>query len=111
MSMGDGGDRAHRPTAPGRPHSWTANVEGPSGASDIDWSASRADRIAQELPPARYAREMAHRQQIGASIQHRLAVQRKAAGPAGAARIPQGGGSALPAEVRSRMEPKLDADL
>ena len=53
----------------------------------------------------------AEREEAAASLRQRMTVMRKASGGAGPAAIPQGGGAPLPGGVRSRMEPRLDADL
>lgn len=56
-------------------------------------------------------RIVAQRQAAAVDAARRAAVQRKAAGIAGQARIPQSGGVPLPDDVRARFEPRLGADL
>lgn len=82
---------------------------------------SPADRIASEMPAAKWERIQAHRQAIGRSVARRFTIDRKAlAQPAterenssaeSQATIPEGGGQPLHAGVRKKLEPKLGADL
>ncbi len=51
------------------------------------------------------------RNEAAASLRNRLAVMRKADGKASPAAIPESGGGPLPGGVRSKMEPRLGADL
>jgi hypothetical protein len=53
----------------------------------------------------------AERQETASSLRNRLAVMRKGDGAAKSAAIPEGGGAPLPGAVRSKMEPRLGADL
>jgi hypothetical protein len=61
-------------------------------------------------------RILGNRQAVGASVMQRMAVMRKVGGAADVGtsaqpKIPEGSGQPLGGDVRSRMEPKLGADL
>ena len=75
-----------------------ADVEGMPRQRGL-FGASRMDAVRAE------------REEAAASLRNRMGVMRKADGKAGSAAIPGGGGAPLPAGVRSKMEPRLGADL
>jgi hypothetical protein len=94
------GGRTNRPGA-GNPLADTANVESPQMAPRARglFGASRMDAVEAE------------REEVAASLRQRLKVMRKTSNEATPTAIPEQGGRPLPAGVRSKMEPRLGADL
>src|SRR4051794_26418454 len=64
-----------------------------------------------EIGPARMNPVNEERAAANAQIQRSLKAWRAASGPAGQAGVPKTTGSPLPSSVRSKMEPKLGANL
>jgi hypothetical protein len=71
----------------------------------------RSLRPGESIGPARFNPIREERAAAADQIQRTLKVWRAGNGPVGRASIPEGGGSPLAAGIRSRMEPKLGADL
>jgi hypothetical protein len=75
----------------------------------VDEARFRMTGGAAGTPPL--ARVVAQRQHAAANAVHRVAIQRKARGGAGAGTVPKGNGSALPGATRQSMEKELGSDL